>query len=134
MSIFEKKMLRLFLYPFIFFVYPSSCFCVSVFNHLLYEEDEKVVPWFTGPLLAVSANTIPPKHINIEPYVFFTAFTASYDSNWHKVSHPNFYSLVAQNFIQVGINSFMSCQVAPQLLYQFCCRVAPPRDFAGPVS
>ncbi|MES2200494.1 MAG: hypothetical protein V4489_10075 [Chlamydiota bacterium] len=100
--------------------YEKNAHCDSFTNHLLYtEQPTKVVPWFTGPLLAPSANTIPPKHVNVEPYIYFTAFTASYNDQWKKVSHPNLYSFLSQTFIQVGINSFMNFQIVPQLLYQF---------------
>lgn len=102
------------------FYSPSSAICDSIFNHLLYtEQPAKVVPWFTGPLLAPTANTIPPGHVNFEPYIYFMAFTASYDNHWKKVSQPNLYSLLSQTFIQVGLNSFMDFQIAPQLFYQF---------------
>lgn len=113
--------MRLFLSLFILNIYyHSTALCNSIFNHLLYvEQPTKVVPWFTGPLLAPSANTIPAKHVNVEPYIFFMASTASYDGHWNKISHPNVYSLISQTFIQVGLNSFMDFQLAPQLVYGF---------------
>lgn len=110
------------IFPFVFL--SISChqkiFSSSIDNRLLYTRDLDIeAPWFTGPLLATSANTIPPKHVNFEPYLFFFASTASYNSHWQKISHPTFYSLISQNYVQVGINSFMDFQVVPQLIYQF---------------
>lgn len=100
--------------------YFSSAFSNDPFIHDLQEEKPtQVVPWFTGPLLAPSANTIPAKHVNVEPYIYFIANTGSYNSHWNKVSHPNVYSILFQNFIQVGLTSFMDFQVVPQLAYQF---------------
>ncbi len=100
--------------------YSTDTFCDSFSSHLLHtEQPTKVIPWFTGPLLAPSGNTIPPKHVNVEPYIYFMAFTASYDDQWHKVSKPNVYTLLSQTFVQIGINSFMDCQIVPELFYQF---------------
>ncbi len=117
----KRKTYRLLLYfLFINIYYSPAAICDSFSNHLLEKEQPtKVVPWFTGPLLAPSANTIPPGHVNVEPYVYFMAFTASYDNHWKKVSQPNVYSLLSQTFIQIGINSFMDFQIVPQMSYQF---------------
>ncbi len=103
----------------------SICFytklqAASFENHLLTPHlTEETTPWMTGPLLAPSAHTVPLGHVNIEPYVYFFTSTGSYNKNWDYNSHPNFYSLLEQNYIQAGITSFMDFQVVPQMSYKF---------------
>src|SRR3989339_49727 len=76
-------------------------------------------PWFTGPLLAPAAHTIPPGHYDIEPYLNFFAFTGSYGDNWKTTSTPNFYSLNLYVPGWIGITSFLDFSIALQGFYQF---------------
>lgn len=76
-------------------------------------------PWFTGPLLAPSAHTVPPKHYNFEPYFFFNTITGSYDEKWNSSSSPHFYQMLLQVPFWVGINSFLDFTMNPNMVYQF---------------
>ena len=77
------------------------------------------MPWFTGPLLAPSVHTIPTGHADFEPYLFFWAYTGSYNQNWQSKSSPNFYSVQLQVPGWVGLTSFMDLSIAPKIMYQF---------------
>jgi hypothetical protein len=104
----------------------TSCFVQTAFareglsNFVTPEITEETSPWFTGPLLAPSSHNIPNGHYDIEPYLFFTTTTGSYNQNWHhRSSDHNFYSL---NFVfpgWIGLNSFMDFTIQPQMFYQF---------------
>ncbi|MCX6990424.1 MAG: transporter [Chlamydiae bacterium] len=74
-------------------------------------------PWFTGPLLAPSAHTIPQGHVNLEPYFFYTVNTGIYTKHWHAKSIPNFYNSSLQFLTQVGITKFMDFQVIPEIVW-----------------
>lgn len=76
-------------------------------------------PWFTGPLLAPSAHTVPARHYDVETYVNFFSFTGAYEGNWHALSTPNFYSLNLYVLGQVGLTSFLDFTGALQGFYQF---------------
>lgn len=117
----RKKNSKLFLCALLANIYYSPLgICDFIPDYFSYiPHPKEAAPWFTGPLLAPSANIIPPHHINIEPYIYFKNSTASYDAHWNKISHPNVYSIISQTFIQVGVNSFMDFQVVPQLFYTF---------------
>ncbi len=92
----------------------------SIENHLLTPHlTDETTPWLTGPLLAPSGHTVPPGHVNIEPYVYFFASAGSYNKNWDYSSSNNFYTLAEQNYIQVGISDFMDFQIVPQMNYKF---------------
>src|SRR5947209_7429501 len=45
--------------------------------------------WWTGPMLAPSANTLPRGHILIEPYLFDVISQGSYDSHGVRRSSPH---------------------------------------------
>jgi hypothetical protein len=74
-------------------------------------------PWFTGPLLAPSAHTIPQGHVNLQPYFFYTVNTGIYTNHWHPKSIPNFYNSTLQIPTQVGITKFMDFQLTPQMVW-----------------
>jgi hypothetical protein len=76
-------------------------------------------PWFTGPLLAPSAITIPPGHFNLEPYIYINANTGHYDHNWKRQKVETFWVNELQPSIQIGINNWMDFQLNPTLLYNY---------------
>lgn len=101
-------------------LYGSLGFSASILEHLTTPDfSSKAAPWFTGPIVAPSAHTVPPHHGNVEPYLYFTTVSGFYNENWGSVDTPNFYSLLQQTPVQVGLTSFMDCQVVPQIFYQF---------------
>lgn len=73
--------------------------------------DDLGLPWFTGPLLAGSGNTLPAGHINIEPYVFSTKAYGSYNGDRTPVGFPNnFYTISPTMVMTIGVTSFMDVQ------------------------
>lgn len=76
-------------------------------------------PWFTGPLLAPSGLTIPAGHYNIEPYVYATANTGQYTSNWKRVKTDTFWANIFQPSFQFGLNKWLDFQFNPTLSYNY---------------
>lgn len=76
-------------------------------------------PWFTGPLLTPSPNVIPGGHFNIEPYVYYGATTARYDSGWHPVKVPKFSQFRVQVPIQIGLTQWMDFAITPQMIHSW---------------
>lgn len=76
-------------------------------------------PWFTGPLLAPSPVTVPPGHINYEPYLYAIANIGRYRSNWHAQSHQTLWNFYTQQLLQVGINSWADFQITPTCYYNY---------------
>lgn len=76
-------------------------------------------PWFTGPLLAPSAYTIPQGHFNIEPYLYVIADTGKYDSHWHCHDIETIWPSYTQEFFQVGITPWLDFQISPTLFYNY---------------
>ncbi|MGB7979069.1 MAG: hypothetical protein WCF19_07940 [Chlamydiales bacterium] len=75
-------------------------------------------PWFTGPLIAPSANTLRAGRVNIQPYLFFTADTGIFTSDWHVENQPNFYHLNFRLPVKVGICDACDFQLTPQMHYK----------------
>ncbi len=76
-------------------------------------------PWFTGPLLAPAALTIPPGEVNIEPYLYTFANIGNYDTHWHRQKVPTFWMNLFQAFLEFGINSWLDFQIYPSLIYNY---------------
>ncbi len=64
---------------------------------LLFTNAAFAAPWFTGPLLAPAGRTIPPGHINFEPYSFYTEY----------VSPPSFRNSETSPILTAGVTSFL---------------------------
>lgn len=60
-------------------------------------------PWFTGPLIAAAAHTVPANHTLWEPYLFVTDVFAEYDNHWQSRSIPNTIIVDPLVIIQYGI-------------------------------
>lgn len=74
-------------------------------------------PWFTGPLLAPSPLTIAPGHINYEPYIYAIANVGKYDHHWHPEKNETFWSIFTQQWVEIGINSWMDFEFVSTLFY-----------------
>lgn len=81
------------------------------------ELSAKAIPWFTGPLIAPSGYTVAPKNFNLEPYVYFTVNTGTYNKHWHVHSTPNFYSVNLQVQAKVGLLKRLDFQFYPQVVF-----------------
>lgn len=80
-------------------------------------EDMPLGPFFTGPLLTPSAQTIPVGHFDIEPYFFINRVTGSYDADWKGHSGNTSTSFINQYAMFAGLTSFMDLQVSPFYVY-----------------
>ncbi len=74
-------------------------------------------PWFTGPLLAPSGQTIPKGHFNFEPYLMFTDSFGVYNRNWRVTKVPDTKTFNAMPVISYGLTDFMDLQAV--LPYRF---------------
>jgi len=88
---------------------------------VLYEKSagEPEPPWLTGPLLAPSGMAVPLGHINVEPYVYVTAYTGIYNGDWEVVKQPTAWVNYFQVPTQVGLTSWMDFQFSPTLYWNY---------------
>lgn len=88
-------------------------------HHYVPPHPTVTAPWFTGPLLAPSAVTIPPGHINIEPYVYAVANIGRYNDDWKALRTETFWNNYFQPSIQFGLNNWLDFQFNPTLFYNY---------------
>lgn len=91
------------------------------YHHYLQEHPHQKVqaPWFTGPLLASSALTIPPGHWDLEPYIFAVANKGRYDHDWKAREIPTRWNNYFQPELSVGINTWLDFEISPTLFYNY---------------
>lgn len=80
--------------------------------------DNNDLPWFTGPLLAGSGNTLPANHVDIEPYFFYTKVYGTFNSQRKAVALPNnFYTFNPTMVMTLGVTNFMDIQAIIPYVY-----------------
>lgn len=77
-------------------------------------------PWFTGPLIATAATTVPVGHWAIEPYIYAADEISRYNSHWSPKSIENRFSLIFQPYIWVGLTDWADLQILPT--WRWCYR------------
>jgi hypothetical protein len=73
--------------------------------------------WWTGPLLAPSANTLPPGHVLIEPYLYDVISQGFYDSNGKLQSAPHTNGFGSLTYINYGLADRLTVGLIPVFGY-----------------
>lgn len=82
-------------------------------------QEERITPWFTGPLIAPTASVIPAGHFVIQPFFAFNTSTGIYNSHWQNRSAPNFFSYSTSLELIVGLTEWMDFEIQPAVLYNY---------------
>ncbi len=77
-------------------------------------QQQRPTPWLTGTLLSPSGDVVPTGHYNYEPYVYFLTRYGSYGAHWETQRAKNFYSLLSQEYVQVGLPAHFDFEIYPQ--------------------
>jgi hypothetical protein len=81
------------------------------------EETSIPPPWFTGPLIAQSSEIMPRGYYNFEQYLFATAITGAYDSDWSVIEIPTLWNIQLSPEAIVGLTSWMDIYVQPTFAF-----------------
>ena len=73
--------------------------------------------WWTGPLLAPSANTLPRGHILIEPYLYDVTTQGFYNSSGSRVSAPHANGFGSLTYINYGLADRFTVGLIPTFGY-----------------
>jgi hypothetical protein len=73
--------------------------------------------WFTGPMLAPSANTLPPGHFLIEPYIFDVISEGLYDSHGIRRSTAHSNGFGNLTYINYGVAERFTIGLIPTAMY-----------------
>jgi hypothetical protein len=74
--------------------------------------------WWTGPILAASASTLPRGHALVEPYVYDVITYGHNDSQGHRVSTPHVNDFGTQSYILYGITDRIAGGLIPRFGYE----------------
>jgi hypothetical protein len=101
------------------FVAASLLQCVAWASDSVPDEAEQGVPtpWFTGPLIAPTGTAIPYGHFEIEPYIYYTVNTGTYDRHWNAHSDTNFYSFNPLIYATFGLTPWMDIYTIPEFFW-----------------
>ena len=70
--------------------------------------------WWTGPLLAASASSLPRGHFLVEPYLYDIISYAHYDTGGHRVSTPHKNDFGSQSYVLYGITDRITAGLIPR--------------------
>jgi hypothetical protein len=73
--------------------------------------------WWTGPLLAASASTLPQGHFLVEPYLFDTIVHQRFDTNGMRHDVPRQETLGSLTYLLYGVTDRISAGVIPHFAY-----------------
>jgi len=69
--------------------------------------------WWTGPLLAPSANTLPRGHVLVEPYLFDVISQGFYNTHGTRISSPHANGLGSLTYINYGLANKFTVGLIP---------------------
>jgi len=73
--------------------------------------------WWTGPMLAPSANTLPQGHFLLEPYVYDVITDGFYNSSGKRVSVPHGHEFGSLTYMNYGLFSKLTVGLIPTFDY-----------------
>ena len=73
--------------------------------------------WWTGPIVAAGANTLPPGHFLVEPYVFDATGQGRYDNHWKRHASPHTDSIGSLTYMLYGLADNLTVGVIPKFGY-----------------
>lgn len=103
------------IFRWIWVVVPCCLFSERVFFPQIHPHIP--APWLTGPLLAPSSTVVPAGYYNIEPYLYITANTGTYNGDWERKDKETFWNNNFQFFLWIGLTSWLDFQLAPNVSY-----------------
>jgi Putative MetA-pathway of phenol degradation len=84
----------------------------------LADDESRQDAWWTGPMLAASAATLPQGHALIEPYLFDIVSNATFDSSANRHSGPYEHDLGSLTYVLYGVTDRITAGLIPRFLYQ----------------
>jgi hypothetical protein len=74
--------------------------------------------WWTGPLLAASASTLPQGHFLVEPYLYDVIAYGRYDTQGRRVSTPHENDFGSQSYLLYGLVNRISIGLIPRFGFE----------------
>ncbi|MGH8241373.1 MAG: transporter, partial [Steroidobacteraceae bacterium] len=104
---------------------PGSCVACAVlaFSTVISAQEaaarqEIADAWWTGPLLAPSASTLPAGHVLIEPYLFDVTTHGRFDEQGNRHSTSREHTVGSLTYMLYGVTDRVTAGVIPQFAFR----------------
>jgi len=84
---------------------------------LLAQEESRADAWWTGPMLAANAASLPQGHALIEPYLFDVISNASFDGNGDRHATPTQQAVGSLTYLLYGLTDRIGVGMLPRFQY-----------------
>jgi hypothetical protein len=75
--------------------------------------------WWTGPLLAASAATLPKGHVLIEPYLFDVITRARFDDEGNRLAVPHQHNVGSLTYMLYGLTDRVTVGLIPTFSFRY---------------
>jgi len=75
--------------------------------------------WWTGPILAASANTLPTDHVLIEPYLFDVVSHGRFDDDGNRQSVPRSHYVGSLTYMLYGLTDRVTVGMIPTFAWRY---------------
>lgn len=98
-----------------YLIAAAALLCLS--RAALAQEESRADAWWTGPMLAANAASLPQGHALIEPYLFDVISNASFDANGERHGTPTQQTVGSLSYILYGLTDRIGVGLLPRLQY-----------------
>ena len=100
--------------------YGWACLLIVASGATLAQESQesRADAWWTGPMLAASAATLPQGHWLVEPYAFDIISDGHFDSDGHRHEGPYEHDLGSLTYMLYGATDRLTLGMIPRFLYE----------------
>ena len=81
------------------------------------EQESLDEAWFTGPMLAANAATLPQGHILLEPYLYDLVTNGHFDANGGRHTGPYEHDVGSQGYLLYGVTDRITAGMIPRFSY-----------------
>ena len=91
------------------------------------EREARDEAWWTGPMLAPSAATLPPGHVLLEPYLFDVMTDAAFDGAGRRTGRATDHDFGSLTYLLYGVRERLTVGLIPRFFHDI-----PPQGAASP--
>ena len=99
------------------FRYFVLCALIAASGAAAAEQQSREDAWWTGPLLAANAATLPPGHVLFEPYLFDVISSGHFDNSGVRHSAPTEHDFGSLSYLLYGLVERVSVGIIPHFGY-----------------
>jgi hypothetical protein len=81
------------------------------------EQESLDEAWWTGPMLAANASTLPQGHLLLEPYLYDLISNGHFDSDGGRHSGPYQHDIGSQGYLLYGVTDRITAGMIPRFTY-----------------